>query len=112
MTYKGFIAGLILFCYLFIPRMAFPVFAEGRVEHHLIHSKILAEAGEIADRELSIYLPGGYAGSDRKYPVLYLLHGYSGTKRTFLGEGYPEFGELIDKIHVNLILDSLIKFVG
>lgn len=109
MAYRVFLGGLMLFGYFFVSTIVSPVFAEGRIEHHQIHSKILAEAGEIAERELSFYFPEGYSESDRRYPVLYLLHGYSGTNRTFLGEGYPEFGELIGKIHVNLILDRLIK---
>ena len=109
MAYKGFIAGLTLFCYLFISRMTLPVFVDVLVKFHRIHSEILAEAGEIADRELSVYLPSGYTGSVRRYPVLYLLHGYSGTNRTFVGEGYPEFGELIGKVYANLIAENLIK---
>lgn len=34
---------------------------------------------------LSVYLPPGYdASSDQHYPVLYLLHGFTGTNRTWL----------------------------
>jgi enterochelin esterase-like enzyme len=110
MAWRALLGGLTLFGHLFSLALMVPaVFAEGRIAHHQIHSRILAEAGEIADRELSIYLPEDYAESDRRYPVLYLLHGYSGSDRTFLGEGYPELGELIGKIHVNLILDRLIQ---
>ena len=54
-------------------------FAKGRVEHHQMTSKILADAGQPADRELSIYLPEEYDASELAYPVLYLIHGASGT---------------------------------
>jgi enterochelin esterase-like enzyme len=110
MAYRILLGGLIFFWQFSIYPIVPPVFAEGRIQHHKIKSKILAEAGEVADRELSIYLPEEYAESDHRYPVLYLLHGYSGTNKTFLGEGYPYFGELVGKLHVNLILDRLIKY--
>jgi S-formylglutathione hydrolase FrmB len=43
--------------------------------------------GESDAPEVSIYLPPGYAeDTDRRYPVLYLLHGYSGTDESWFGE--------------------------
>lgn len=87
--------------------MTTPVaFAAGIVEHHQITSKILADAGEIAERELSIYLPEGYDTSELAYPVVYLIHGATGTNRTFLERGYPGW---IPVIHVNLTMDKLIE---
>jgi enterochelin esterase-like enzyme len=50
-------------------------FATGRVEHHQIISKVLAEAGLADKKELSVYLPEEYDTSGLAYPVLYLLHG-------------------------------------
>ncbi|MHA2303327.1 MAG: hypothetical protein ACXACD_20480, partial [Candidatus Thorarchaeota archaeon] len=38
--------------------------AGGRAEHHQITSKILADAGEIAERELTVYLPEEYDTSE------------------------------------------------
>lgn len=54
MSPKAFLVVLILFVYHLIPAIVSLIFAEGRIEHHKIHSKILAEADEIAERELSI----------------------------------------------------------
>jgi len=43
--------------------------------------------GETDSPEVSVYLPPGYAEeTDRRYPVLYLLHGYSGTDESWFGE--------------------------
>ena len=39
--------------------------------------------------EYSIYLPAGYETSNRSYPVLYLLHGYSDDQT-----GWVQFGEV------------------
>jgi len=51
--------------------------SKGRVEHHQMTSKILSDAGQPADRELSVYLPEDYDASGLAYPVLYLIHGGS-----------------------------------
>jgi S-formylglutathione hydrolase FrmB len=41
--------------------------------------------GDSAEQRLSIYLPPGYNESPAKrYPVLYLLHGFTGTNRTWM----------------------------
>jgi len=49
-----------------------------------LDSKILK-----GDRKYAIYLPPGYETSQRRYPVLYLLHG-SGVDQT----GWVQFGEV------------------
>ncbi len=41
------------------------------------------------DVEYSIYLPADYATSERRYPVLYLLHGYTDDET-----GWTQFGEV------------------
>lgn len=57
----------------------------GRVFDELtLDSKILK-----GDRKYAIYLPPGYETSQRRYPVLYLLHG-SGDDQT----GWVQFGEV------------------
>ncbi|MGD2144679.1 MAG: alpha/beta hydrolase-fold protein [Anaerolineae bacterium] len=43
----------------------------GRVEQHAYFSQVSGE-----EERYRIYLPPGYDGSDRQYPVLYLLHGW------------------------------------
>jgi len=48
---------------------------KGRIERHQITSKVMAAAGEVAERGLSVYLPEEYNTSRLFYPVLYLLHG-------------------------------------
>ena len=41
--------------------------------------------GDPAEQRLSVYLPPGYDSSPAKrYPVLYLLHGFTGTNRTWM----------------------------
>lgn len=62
-------------------------------EAKTVKSEILGK-----DKKYSIYLPEGYEKSDRSYPVLYLLHGYSDNHT-----GWVQFGE------VQRIADKAIK---
>lgn len=65
----------------------------GVVHHHFYHSKIIGD-----DRDFYVYTPPGYdANANLRYPVLYLLHGYSDD-----ASGWTSVGK------ANLILDSLI----
>src|SRR4029077_12909792 len=60
----------------------------GTVEHISVHGKSLEGnlEGDSPDREVSVYLPPSYAGDQaRRYPVVYLLHGYGGRDDTFNG---------------------------
>ncbi len=39
------------------------------------------------NRRLAVYTPAGYDNSNKKYPVLYLLHGIGGDEEAWLGTG-------------------------
>ncbi|HEY2381899.1 MAG TPA: alpha/beta hydrolase-fold protein [Terriglobia bacterium] len=61
---------------------------KGMVQHIKIHGKALEGnlEGETADPDVTIYLPPDYETSKKaRYPVIYLLHGYSGTDATWTG---------------------------
>lgn len=85
-------------------------FCGGEVKQYQIQSKTLSEGGELAQRALSVYLPEGYDTSGASYPVLYLIHGFSGwfsgNNMTFFGNGYN--GAMSDA-NVGLIVDELIQ---
>ena len=58
----------------------------GTVERIIVHGKALEGnlEGDSPDREVTVYLPPSYAGDQtRRYPVVYLLHGYGGRDDTF-----------------------------
>ncbi len=60
----------------------------GVVERIKVHGSALEKnlSGDTADRDVSIYLPPGYATDrDRRYPVVYLLHGYADSDETWFG---------------------------
>jgi len=80
-------------------------FAGGRFEHHQIASKILADAGQTADREVTIYLPEEYDASELAYPVLYLIHAHSDMgNRTWFVYGTDFLLSLFDELPVPLII--------
>lgn len=59
----------------------------GDVRVDFISSEALAgnPLGDPSERALAVYLPPGYdAGGSRRYPVLYLLHGYTGDVAALL----------------------------
>jgi enterochelin esterase family protein len=64
--------------------------AHGRVEIVKIESRLLAEnpLGDPAVRELGVYLPPSYdARSERRFPVVMFLAGYTGTGLQLLNRG-------------------------
>ena len=64
----------------------------GEVHHHFYKSNVVGD-----NRDYYVYTPPGYAKGTKRYPVLYLLHGYSDD-----ASGWTAVG------HANIILDNLI----
>jgi S-formylglutathione hydrolase len=65
-----------------------PPLRAGTMQHIKVHGKSLEGnlQGETADPDVSVYLPPGYdTDGTRRYPVVYLLHGYGGTDSTWTG---------------------------
>src|ERR1700688_2973569 len=59
---------------------------QGTVEHIKVHGKSLEGnlEGDSPDRDVLVYLPPSYASSpNRRYPVLYFLHGYGAHAETY-----------------------------
>lgn len=72
-----------------------PVTLSGTLERITVHGKSLEGnlLGESPAPEVSIYLPPSYASDGtRRYPVVYLLHGYTGTDLSYFNNnGGPRF---------------------
>ena len=80
------------------------VFSEGLVSNLL---------NDNPERNVSIYLPPGYETETEKYyPVLYLLHGFTGDHDTFFGGQASElYGPLGNRgINIKRALDTLIQY--
>jgi enterochelin esterase-like enzyme len=69
-------------CLLFIVSTAQP--AGKVIEKQTIKSTVLGK-----DVNYTVYLPADYAGSERTYPVVYLLHGFTDDNT-----GWVQFGEV------------------
>jgi S-formylglutathione hydrolase len=75
---------------LFAPqvRAETPPQNKGSVERIKVHGKSLEGnlEGDSPDREVSIYLPPSYKTSpNRRYPVVYMLHGYTDSDELWFG---------------------------
>ena len=60
----------------------------GTVEHIKVHGQSLEGnlEGDSADRDVSVYLPPSYKTEpDRRYPVIYLLHGFTDKDSDWFG---------------------------
>jgi enterochelin esterase-like enzyme len=69
-------------------RGAGPAGAASTVEHVVVHGKALEGnlEGDTPDRNVSVYLPPSYrTDPNRRYPVVYLLHGYGAHDDMFTG---------------------------
>ncbi|HEY4139594.1 MAG TPA: alpha/beta fold hydrolase, partial [Casimicrobiaceae bacterium] len=75
----------------------------GRLVADTVHSTAIAKNkyGDSPDREVFVYLPPSYdANAGARFPVVYLLHGYGGTERSWI-RGYGGFS-------IQPAMDSLI----
>jgi len=77
--------------------------SQGTVQRIKIHGKALEGnlLGETADPDVTIYLPPGYdANRNRRYPVLYLLHGFGGNDTTWTGR-IANVPQIMDRVIAN-----------
>ncbi len=66
----------------------------GKLERITVHGPALVGnlSGDSADRAVSVYLPPSYAASQtRRYPVLYLLHGFTDSDERWFGSSGRHF---------------------
>ena len=77
---------------------------EGRIVRTTVCSRALQGnvLGDSPERNVTIYLPPAYDDEpERRFPVVYLLHGYLGTDRLWMGDGYVknlDIAHIADKL--------------
>jgi len=79
----------------------------GTFEQLVVESEVLAgnPLGDPARRPLYVYLPPGYGDSGRRYPVIYVIQGYTGQIDMWLGRS-PFEPNMIERV------DDLFSGVG
>lgn len=79
------------------------VYSQGKILNTTVHSTSLENnfLGDSSDRNVNVYLPPNYDNTAVEYPVVYLLHGYTGNHNLWIGQGYLD-------IDIKSILDKLI----
>ncbi len=108
---KLLIAGLLLLClsgfaqteYKYPPQ-GFDIASEsiphGKIDTITYNSKTVG-----TDRRALIYTPPGYS-KDKKYPVLYLLHGIGGDEKEWFVNGHPEV--ILDNLYAEKKVEPMI----
>src|SRR5687768_16196961 len=70
---------LVLFVLLFTQK-SFSQATPGKLTNFTINAKTLQnDGGENKNRNVSVYLPPGYEQGNKRFPVIYYLHGFMGT---------------------------------
>ena len=73
----------------------------GTVQRVKVHGKSLEGnlEGDPPDRDVSIYLPPSYSDQGRRYPVIYMLHGFTDSDAKWFGvtEHWINLPNVIDK---------------
>lgn len=72
------------------------LFIPANVPHGTVESAWYNSDFKGKPRRLSVYLPAGYEDSDKRYPVLYLLHGMGGDETAWLELGRT--AEILDNM--------------
>ena len=72
----------------------------GQVVSITVHSAALEHnhVGDSPDRAVAVYLPPNYEKGTRRYPVLYLLHGYTGDEHGWMNPNYVGLPEMMDSL--------------
>ncbi len=84
--------------------------AHGSVVQIKLHSAALEHnhVGDPPDRDVSIYLPPEYDAVSSRYPVLYLLHGYTGDDRGWMNPSYVGLPEIMDRLLQRHVIEPII----
>jgi S-formylglutathione hydrolase len=92
---------------LVVPRAEGQVPAAGAVVQSagtLVQTKVHSSAlegnllGDSPERNVTIYLPPGYAATSKRYPVVYLLHGYMGTNADWTNGDWANVPKILDRL--------------
>src|SRR5262245_55216951 len=78
-----------------------PSTLKGTLERRKVHGKSLEGnlMGESPEPEVSIYLPPSYSTErNRRYPVVYLLHGYTGTDLSYFGSSGRQLHVIAEQV--------------
>lgn len=94
-----------LFCFVFfaLSQLVSPIFAqtgtviEDRLKSRALEGNLL---GDSPERSVYVYLPPSYNKStELRYPVVYLLHGYSGDNKVWVAEDRgARIGKMMDDL--------------
>ena len=75
----------VIACLLALPMAALPLAAQNKgMAGDTVESKSFFSIALAREMPYEVVLPAGYSGSQERYPVLYLLHGWQGDETNFI----------------------------
>ncbi len=101
---SGFVVVLIIYVLFAVPseaqqtakQMAAGKLVEIKIPTPSLKGNILSD---VTEREVSVYLPPGYdAAPTKRYPVIYLLHGFGGTNKIWTADAGFNFPPILDAL--------------
>jgi S-formylglutathione hydrolase len=97
---RRFLATVII-CALTVPTTAVSASPSGSVVNESAHFKSLEGnlLGDSADRSFAVYLPPSYQKGQKRYPVVYLLHGFTLSYQTWIDDThYVNVPKIMDRL--------------
>ena len=82
----------------------------GQLVYVTVHGVSLErnQVADSSDREVAIYLPPNYDKATQRYPVLVLLHGYTGNDRGWMNPDYVGLPAMMDRLIERGTIDPII----
>jgi len=96
--------------FLFMVVSAAGEISHGQVAYITVHGASLEHnhVGDSPDRAVAVYLPPNYDKGVQRYPVLYLLHGYTGDERGWMNPNYVGLPEMMDRLIAQHTIEPMI----
>src|SRR5258708_961856 len=88
----------IIYALLMLAAVMSPAFAQrGRIERGQVTSAGLTNNlfGDTATRPYAVYLPPSYDTTQKRYPVIFVLHGFPGDQNSLLSNLQPALDSMI-----------------
>ncbi len=99
-----------LFTFFLTLQVSFAQYPKGKVVYEKLYSELLENpGGENPTRRVTVYLPPGYDKSEKRYPVIYYLHGF--TWNDSLTMAVDKFDRLLDKAIATKKIEPVIVVV-
>jgi enterochelin esterase-like enzyme len=87
---------IVILAFVLLGNITFGQYSKGKVVVDSLYSASLEnQAGENPTRSVTVYLPPGYEENEKRYPVIYFLHGFTQSDRIMIRRA--KLDKILDK---------------